>query len=95
MDSNFQFRTRHAVVSRLRPSLGPIDCRRGGIIRGVVGLGKKRAVSAARESPLLRMKVPALSAGHRGTESSNPFPSSGESVTNWVLFSLTLGSQAR
>jgi hypothetical protein len=26
------------------------------------------------------MKVPALSAGHRGTESSNPFPSSKESA---------------
>ena len=28
-----------------------------------------------------RMKAPALSAGHRGTESSNPFPSCGESVS--------------
>ena len=32
--------TRPVAVSRLRPSLGPIDCRRGGIIRTVVGLGK-------------------------------------------------------
>ena len=48
-DSNFQFRTRQVAVSRLRVSLGPIDCRRGGIIRTVVGLGKiNRAVSAAR-----------------------------------------------
>ena len=49
MDSNFQFRTRQVAVSRLRPSLGPIDYRRGGIIPAVVGLGKtNRAVSAAR-----------------------------------------------
>ena len=44
---------RQVTGSRLRPSLGPIDRRRGGIIRTVVGLGKtNRAVSAASRSPL-------------------------------------------
>ena len=32
-----------------------------------------------------RMKAPALSAGHRGTESSNPFPSSRESANHRFL----------
>ena len=31
------------------------------------------------------MKAPTLSAGHRGTESSNPFPSSGESTNHRYL----------
>ena len=36
-----------------------------------------------------RMKAPALSAGHRGTESSNPFPSSGESTNHRFLPHMT------
>jgi hypothetical protein len=73
--------TRQVAVSRLRPSLGPIDCRRGVIIPAVVGLGKtNRAVFGGSRSPLRHMKAPTLSAGHRGTESSNPFPSSREST---------------
>ena len=88
--------TRQVAVSRLRPSLGPIGCRRGGIIRAVIGLGKtNRAVSAARELAGPRKKAPALSAGHRGTESSNPFPSSKESVANLTFEAhplMTVGS---
>jgi hypothetical protein len=40
MNSKFQFRARSAAVSRASIGLGPIDSRRGGIIRAVVGPGK-------------------------------------------------------
>jgi hypothetical protein len=38
MDSNFQFRTDRERF-RVLAELGPVDRRRGGIIRAVVGLG--------------------------------------------------------
>jgi hypothetical protein len=40
MDSNFQFRREMGSGFEASAELGPIDRRRGGIIRAVVGLGK-------------------------------------------------------
>jgi len=76
MDSNFQFRTRQGAVSRLRQSFGPIDCRRGGMNRAASASAKiNREVSAARGAHSPPNEAPALSAGHRGTESLRTFGS--------------------
>ena len=82
MDSKSQFRQ---TVSGFEASvgLGPIDRRRGGIVRAVVGLGKPIGLFRRLKEPPLtaEIKAPTLLAvaSHRGTEISNPFPSSSES----------------
>jgi len=76
MDSNFQFRTRQGAVSRLRRSFGPIDCRRGGMNRAASASARSIERFRRLEEPTRRrMKAPALSAGHRGTESLRTFGS--------------------
>jgi hypothetical protein len=66
--------------------LGPIDRLRGGIIRAVVGLGKPLEAVAVSRGAIVhrRIKAPTLlaAARHRGTDSSNPLPSSGESANH-------------
>jgi hypothetical protein len=66
--------------------LGPIDRRRGRIVGAVVGRGKPiELFRRLKEPPLTaEIKAPTLFGGdeHRGTEFSNPFPSSSESGAN-------------
>jgi hypothetical protein len=74
---------------RASSELGPIDRRRGGGIRAVAGLGNRSNVGGHSKELLLTTESgdtarTALSAGraHRGTGSSNPSPSTGESVSS-------------
>ena len=67
MDSNFQFRTRQIVVSRLRPSLGPIGLSAAESSGQSSASAKPKERFRRLEEPTRhRMKAPALSAGHHG-----------------------------
>ena len=71
---------------------GSIGRQRGGLIRAVVGLVKAVEMSDGRSTAATRRRTRrryqgGLSAriAHRGTETSNPSPSSGESDANLIF----------
>ena len=72
MDSKSQFRQ---TVSGFEASvgLGPIDRRRGGIVRAVVGLGKPIGLFRRLKEPPLtaEIKAPTLFGGWRGIAELN------------------------
>ena len=82
-ENRFEISVPRQIGSGFEASVGlrPVDSRRGGITRAVVGLGKPIELFRRLKEPPLTLKAPTLLAvaRHRGTEISNRFSSSEES----------------
>jgi hypothetical protein len=88
VDSKFQFPRQIGSGFEASVGLGPIDRRRGGIIRAVVGLGKPIELFRRLKEPPMNAPTLLAVARHRGTGISNPPPSSGKSANFRFLASI-------